>query len=74
MQNSLCVRLLTGNKNSKKYIASEFCQFLLIACETLCVVLRRGHSLRVFGKKVLEKGSSYNNDVVTGEWRKLRDG
>ena len=55
------------------YIASEFCQLLLIACETGCVVLRRRGSLSGFGNRVLEKAFTYKNDVGAGEWRKLHD-
>ena len=39
VQNFLCVRLLTGNTNSKICIASEFCKLLVFACETEPVML-----------------------------------
>ena len=52
----------------------------MVACETGCVIIRRGHSVTVFGNRVLEKGQSvtvfgnrvlekvckYENDVATG--------
>ena len=85
VQNIFRVRLLIGNTTSKIYIyiciymcvyiytASEFCQFLVFACETVSVIIRRGHSLTVWEQGAGEKCSRHKSDVTTRELRKLHD-
>ena len=47
---------------------------MAFACETVSAIIRRGHSLTVFGNRVLEKVCSrHKNDVTIGELRKLHD-
>ena len=52
MHNYACVCLVTENKKSK--INSN--RNVLVACENVCVVLRRGQRVTVFGNRLLERG------------------
>jgi hypothetical protein len=46
---------------------------VLYGCETLSVMLREEHRLRVFENRVLRKIFGLKRDEVTGEWRKLHN-
>ena len=46
---------------------------MFVACETGCVMLRRGQSVTVFGSRVLERAVRDKNYVETGELRELHD-
>jgi hypothetical protein len=47
---------------------------VLFGCETLSVILREEHRLRVFESRVLRRISGPKRDEVTGEWRRLHNG
>jgi len=42
-------------------------------CETWLLTLREERRLRLFKKVVLRKISGFKRDVVSGEWRRLRN-
>ena len=65
VQNCLCVRLVTGKRNSKIHSV----RIVLVGCETRCVMLRRGQSVTVFGDKVLGRAVRDKYGVETGCWR-----
>ena len=46
---------------------------VLYGCETWSLTLREERRLRVFENRVLRRVFGPKRDVVTGEWRKLRD-
>jgi len=39
----------------------------------VCIALKEGHRLRVFGNRVLREISGSNRGEVTGEWRRLHN-
>jgi hypothetical protein len=43
----------------------------LYGCETLPLIIRRDHSLRVFENRVLRRILGPKREEVTGAWRKL---
>ena len=46
---------------------------VLYGCETLSLMLREEHRLRVFENKVLRKIFGAKRYEITGEWRKLHN-
>jgi hypothetical protein len=46
---------------------------VLYGCETSSLILREGHRLTVFEKRVLSKIFGPKRDEVTGEWRRLHN-
>jgi hypothetical protein len=46
---------------------------VLYGCETLSLILREEHTLRVFENRVLRRIFGPRNDEVTGDWKKLHN-
>jgi hypothetical protein len=46
---------------------------VLYGCETLSLILREGHRLRLFGNRVLRRIFGQKRDKMTGDWRKLHN-
>jgi PAS domain-containing protein len=46
---------------------------LMLRCETLCLILREEHGLRVFENRALRRILGLKRDEVTGGWRKLHN-
>jgi hypothetical protein len=46
---------------------------VLYGCESLSVILREKHRLRVFENRVLRRILGPKRDEVTGDWRKLHN-
>ena len=72
VQNLLSSRLLSKNLMIKIY-RTIILSVVLYGCETWSLTLREEHRLWVFENRVLRRIFGPKRDVVTGEWRKLRN-
>ena len=70
MQNLLSSSLLS--KNLKIY-RTIILPVVLYGCETWSLILRDERRLRVYENRVLRRIFGPKRDVVTGEWRKLKN-
>jgi hypothetical protein len=68
----LCSRLLS--RNIKVKIHKTIILLVVYGCETLFVILREEHRLKVFENRVLRRIFGCKRDELTGEWRKLDSG
>jgi hypothetical protein len=68
VQNLLSSRLLSRNVKIKIYKT-----VVLYGCETLSLMLREEHRLRLFENRVLRRIFGPKRDEVTGGWRKLHN-
>jgi hypothetical protein len=68
----LSSRLLSKNLKIRIYKTIIF-PVVLYGCETLSVILREEHRLRVFENRVLRKIFGPERDEATEEWRKLHN-
>jgi hypothetical protein len=67
VQSILSSRLISRNLEVKVYKATIL-PVVLYGCETLSLILRVGHRLRVFENKVLRRILGQKGDEITGEW------
>jgi hypothetical protein len=72
-----CYRLLSSSLLSKeikiKMYRTIIFPIVLYGCETLSLVLREEHRLRVFENRVLRRMFGHKGDKVTGEWKRLHN-
>jgi hypothetical protein len=66
VQESLSFHLLSKNMKMKIYGDTVF-PVVLCSCETQSLILREGHRLRVFEKRVLRKIFGPKREDVTGD-------
>jgi hypothetical protein len=72
VQTILSSRLLSKSLKIRIY-KTIILLVVLYGCETLSLILREEHRLRVFENRVLRRIFGPKRNVVTGEWRKLHD-
>ena len=72
VQNLLSSSLLSKNLKIKIY-RTIILLVILYGCETLSLILRQEHRLRVFENRVLRRIFGRKRDGATGEWRKLHN-
>jgi sorting nexin-29 len=72
VQNLLSSRLVSRNVKIKIY-ETIILHVVLYGCETLSLMLREEHRLRVFEDRVLRRIFGPKRDEVTGGWRKLHN-
>jgi hypothetical protein len=72
VQNLLSSRLLSRNVKIKIY-NTIILPVVLYGCETLFLMIREEHRLRVFENRVLRRIFGPKRDGVTGVWRKLHN-
>jgi hypothetical protein len=72
IQSLLSFCLLSRNLKVKIY-KIIILPVVLYGCETLCLILREEHRLRVLENRVLRRIFGPKRDEVMGEWRKLHD-
>jgi hypothetical protein len=68
----LSSRLLSKNVKIKIYKTLIF-SVVLYGCETLFLILREEHGLRIFEKRVLRRIFGPKRDEIRGGWRKLHN-
>jgi hypothetical protein len=73
VQNLLSSRLLSKNAKIKIH-KTAILPVVLYGCETLSLIFREGHRLRVFKNGVLRRIYGQKRDEMAGNWRKFRDG
>jgi hypothetical protein len=72
VQKLLCSRLLFENVKIRIYKTTVL-PVVLYGYETLSLILREEHRLRVFENRVLRRIFGPKRDEVTGGWRKLHN-
>ena len=72
VQNLLSSSLLSKHLKTKIY-RTTILPVVLYGCETWLHIMREGHRLRVFEKRVLRRIFGPKRDEVTEEWRKLHN-